>query len=78
MHNEQLDDLYCSPNIILVIKLRKMRWAGHVARKEDRGLHRAFWWGNLTETVHFQYLGLDEKTILKRIFWKWNGGHGLD
>ena len=32
LHNGQLNDLYCSPNIIRVIKSRKMRWAGHVAR----------------------------------------------
>jgi hypothetical protein len=31
MHNEELNDLYCSPNIVLVIKSRRMRWAGHVA-----------------------------------------------
>ena len=31
LHNEELDDLYCSPNIIWVIKSRGMRWAGHVA-----------------------------------------------
>jgi len=30
--HEELDDLYCSPNIILVIKWRRMRWAGHEAR----------------------------------------------
>ena len=32
MHNEELNDLYCSPNIVRVIKWRRMRWAGHVAR----------------------------------------------
>ena len=31
LHNEELDDLYCSPNIVRVIKSRRMRWAGHVA-----------------------------------------------
>jgi len=31
-HNEGLSDLYCSPNIVPVIKSRRMRWAGHVAR----------------------------------------------
>ena len=29
--NEELNDLYCSPNIVRVIKSRRMRWAGHVA-----------------------------------------------
>jgi len=32
LHNEELNDLYCSPYIVRVIKLRRMRWAGHVAR----------------------------------------------
>jgi len=32
LHNEELNDLYCSPNILRVIKSRRMRWAGHVAR----------------------------------------------
>jgi len=31
LHNEELNDLYSSPNIVQVIKLRRMRWAGHVA-----------------------------------------------
>ena len=40
LHNEQLNDLYCSTNIVLVIKSRRMRWAGHVARMEEgRGVH---------------------------------------
>jgi hypothetical protein len=39
--NEELNDLYSSPNIVQVIKLRIMRWAGHVARMEDRrGVYR--------------------------------------
>jgi hypothetical protein len=42
LHNEELHDLYCSPSIVWVIKLRKMRWAGHAARM---GMKRdVFWW----------------------------------
>ena len=41
LHNEELNDLYCSPNIVRVIKWRRMRWAGHVARMEEgRGVHK--------------------------------------
>ena len=40
-HNEELNDLYSSPNIVRLIKSRKMRWAGHVARMEEgRGVHK--------------------------------------
>ena len=38
LRNEELNGLYCSPNIVHVIKWRRMRWAGHVARMgEERG-----------------------------------------
>jgi len=41
LHNEELNDLYCSPNIVRVIKTRRMRWSGHVARMgERRGIYR--------------------------------------
>ena len=41
LHNEELNDLYCSPNIVRVIKSRRMRWEGHVARMgERRGVYR--------------------------------------
>jgi hypothetical protein len=43
LHNEKLNDLYCSPNIVRVIKSRRPRWAGHVARiAERRGVNRFF------------------------------------
>ena len=35
LHNEELNDLYPSPNIVRLIKSRRMRWAGHVARMEE-------------------------------------------
>jgi hypothetical protein len=41
LHNEELNDLYSLPNIVRVVKSRRMRWAGHVARMgEERGVHR--------------------------------------
>jgi hypothetical protein len=41
LHNDELHDLYSSPNIVRVIKARRMRWAGHVARMwEGRGVYR--------------------------------------
>ena len=35
LHNEELHSLYRSPNIVRVIKCRRLRWAGHVARMEE-------------------------------------------
>jgi hypothetical protein len=41
LHNDELHSLYSSPNIVRAIKLRKIRWAGHVARMgEWRGVYR--------------------------------------
>jgi len=41
LHNEELNDFYCSPNIVRVIKSRRMRWVGYVARMgEGRGVYR--------------------------------------
>jgi len=41
LHNENLNDLYSSPNIVRMIKSRRIRWVGHVARMgERRGVYR--------------------------------------
>jgi len=41
LHNKELNDLYCSPNIVRVMKSRRMRWVGHVARMgKERGVYR--------------------------------------
>jgi hypothetical protein len=43
LHNEELNDLYCSPNIVRLIKSVKMRWEEHVAcMREKRSLCRVF------------------------------------
>jgi hypothetical protein len=43
VHNEELHDLYSSPNIIRIMKSRRMRWTGHVARMgEKRNVYRLF------------------------------------
>jgi hypothetical protein len=42
---DELHGLYSSPNIVRVIKSRKMRWEGHVARmRKGRGVYRVFCW----------------------------------
>jgi hypothetical protein len=41
LHNEELNNLYSLPSIVRVVKSRRMRWAGHVARmREERGVHK--------------------------------------
>jgi len=64
LHNEELNDLYFSPNIVRVIKSRRMRWAGHVARMvEERGSIGSCW-GNRREGDQWRYLGVDGWIIL--------------
>jgi hypothetical protein len=52
LHNEELRDLYSSPSIIRIIKSRRMRWAGHVARMGKRKLRIGYWWRSQRETDH--------------------------
>jgi hypothetical protein len=73
LQNEELNDLY-SPNIIRVIKSRRMRWAGHVARIVRRGMHMELWPSNLRERDHFECPGIGRRIILRWFFKKWDCG----
>jgi len=78
LQNEGHSDLY-SPNIIRVIKSRRMERVGHVASMgERRGANRVFLGGNLREREYLADPGIDGRIKLKWIFRKWNVGHGLD
>jgi len=74
LHNEELNDLYSSPNIARVIKSRRMRWAGHVARMGEKKGCIGSWWGNRREGDHWGDLGVDGLIILGRISKRWDVG----
>jgi hypothetical protein len=69
----------CSVLTIFLIKSKKMRWAGHVARMGRGEVHIVLWWGNLRDRDHSENPGVDGRIILRWSFRKWDGeGHGLD
>jgi len=73
LHNEELRDLYSLPNIVWVVKSRRMRWVGHVARMgEGRGLHRVLV-GKPEGKRPLGDLDVDGRIILRGIFGKWEG-----
>ena len=61
LHNEELNDLYSSPNIVRVIKSRRMRWAGHV---ECMGVERGVWGVMVGKPEGRRPLGVDGWIIL--------------
>ena len=69
VHNEEINDLYSSPNIVRVIKSRRMSWAGHVnCMEERRGVYRV---------LVGKDPGVEGRIILRRIFRKCDlGGVG--
>jgi len=73
LHNEELNDQYCLPNIVRVIKSRRMRWAGNVLRTGGRGVYRVLV-GKSEERNHLEDPGVDGRIILRWIFRKWNVG----
>jgi hypothetical protein len=52
LHNEELRDFYSSPSIIRIIKSRRMRWVGHVARVRKRGTRIDYWKESQKERDH--------------------------
>ena len=66
--------MYSSHNIVRVIKSRRMRWAGHVARMGEERRYIGSWWENRREGNHWGDLGLDGWIILGLISWRWDVG----
>jgi hypothetical protein len=65
LHNDELHDLYSSPNIVRVIKSRRIRWAGYVARMgEGRGVYRV-WVGTPEGKNHWEDLGVGRRITLR-------------
>jgi hypothetical protein len=59
LHNDELNDLYSSPNIIRVIKSRRRRLAGHLKRMGQSSVVCRVMLGHLRERSHFEDLGVD-------------------
>jgi hypothetical protein len=64
LHNE-LHSLYSSPNIVRVTKLRRMRWAGHVARMGRGEMLTGFWLGGPKARNHWEDLGVGGRITLR-------------
>jgi hypothetical protein len=74
LHNKELNDLYSSPNIVWVIKSRRMRLAGHVAHLGERRVLYRVLVGKPEERDRLEEPGIDGKIILRRILRKWDVG----
>jgi hypothetical protein len=64
LHNYELHSLYSSPNIVRVIKSRKMRWAGHAAYVGKGEVFTGFWLGDPKGRDHWEDLGVGGRIIL--------------
>jgi hypothetical protein len=74
LHNDEPNDLFSSHNIVLVIKSRRMRWAGYVARMWRGEAYTGYWCGNLKEKDHLEDPGKNVRIMLRWVFRKWDVG----
>jgi hypothetical protein len=78
LRNDELHNLYSSPNIVRMIKSRRMRWAGHVARMGvGRGVYRVLVGGPKVRD-HWEDLGVGERITLRRTLVRWDRWDELD
>jgi len=78
LHKEEFSDLYSLPNIVPVVKSRRLSWAGHVARMARGELRTGFWWGSLREGVQWGDPNVHGRIILSRKFRKWERVFGTE
>jgi hypothetical protein len=64
LHNDERHNLYSSPNIVRVIKSRRMRWARHVARMGRGEMFTGFWSGGPKVRDHWEDLGVGGRITL--------------
>ena len=74
LHNNELNDLYSSPNTVRVVKSRRMKWVGHVVRMGRGEAYTGFWLENLRERAQLGDPGLDGRIILRWLSRKWDVG----
>jgi hypothetical protein len=65
LHNDELHSLYFSPIIVRIIKSRRMRWAGHVARMGREEVFTGFWLGSPKARDHWEELGVGGRITLR-------------
>jgi hypothetical protein len=65
LHNDELHNMYSSPNIVRVIKSRRMRWAEHVARMGRGEVFTDFWLGSPKGRHHWEVLGVGWRITLR-------------
>jgi hypothetical protein len=65
LHNDELYSLYSSPNIVRVIKSRRMRWEGHVTCMGTGEVFTGFWLGSLKGRDHWEDLGICGRITLR-------------
>jgi hypothetical protein len=76
LHTEELHILRSSPSIITMIKTRRMRWAGHVAKMGGIGMHIGYWWEREKERDHWEDQDVGVYNI--KINHREIGWHGVD
>jgi hypothetical protein len=71
LHNDELHNLYSSPNIVRVIKSRRMKWTGHVARMGSGEVFIGCWLGGPKVRDRWENLGVGERKTLRLTLGRW-------